>query len=140
MRVLLLEDDGDLRHVVARRLRKEGFAVDEAARLVDAEEALRLHEYDCLVFDRLVPDGDALDLVARQRDDADDLMAPVLFLSARSAVDERVAGFAAGADDYVTKPFALAELSARIRALCRRRSDLRPSLERWGDLTLDRAQ
>jgi DNA-binding response OmpR family regulator len=140
MRVLLLEDDGDLRHVVARRLRKEGFAVDEAARLVDAAEALRLHEYDCLVFDRLVPDGDALDLIARQRDDADDLMAPVLFLSARSALDERVAGFAAGADDYVTKPFALAELSARVRALCRRRGDLRPSLERWGDLALDRAQ
>ncbi|HEV7758902.1 MAG TPA: response regulator transcription factor [Acidimicrobiales bacterium] len=138
MRVLLLEDDGDLRHVLARRLRKEGFAVDEASRLVEAAEALRLHEYDCLVFDRLVPDGDALDLVARQRHDDFDV-APVLFLSARSAVADRIAGFAAGADDYVTKPFELTELSARVRALCRRRGGLRPSLERCGDLVVDRA-
>jgi len=140
MRVLLLEDDHDLRHVVARRLRKEGFAVDEAARLVDAEEALRLHEYDCLVFDRLVPDGDALELVARQRDDEDATAAPVLFLTARGAVADRVAGFAAGADDYVTKPFELTELSARVRALCRRRRGLRPSRVRRGDLVVDRAQ
>jgi DNA-binding response OmpR family regulator len=138
MRVLLLEDDGVLRHVLARRLRKEGFAVDEASRLVEAAEALRLHEYDCLVFDRLVPDGDALDLVARQRHDDFDV-APVLFLSARSAVADRIAGFAAGADDYVTKPFELTELSARVRALCRRRGGLRPSLERCGDLVVDRA-
>ena len=138
MRVLLLEDDGDLRHVLARRLRKEGFAVDEASRLVEAAESLRLHEYDCLVFDRLVPDGDALDLVARQRHDDFDV-APVLFLSARSAVADRIAGFAAGADDYVTKPFELTELSARVRALCRRRGGLRPSLERCGDLVVDRA-
>jgi DNA-binding response OmpR family regulator len=142
MRVLILEDDRDLRHVLARRLRKEGFAVDEASCLVDAEEALRLHEYDCLVFDRLVPDGDALELVARQRDDDDDddeATAPVLFLTARGAVADRVAGFAAGGDDYVTKPFELTELSARVRALCRRRGGLRPSLERCGDLVVDRA-
>jgi len=138
MRVLLLEDDRDLRHVLARRLRKEGFAVDEAAYLVDAEEALRLNEYDCLVFDRLVPDGDALELVARQRND-DDVTAPVLFLSARGAVADRVAGFAAGGDDYVTKPFELTELAARVRALCRRRGGVRPSLERCGDLVVDRA-
>ena len=138
MRVLLLEDDRQLRIVLARRLRKEGFAVDEAARLVDAEEALRLHEYDCLVFDRLVPDGDALELVARHRDH-DIGIAPVLFLSARGAVADRVAGFAAGGDDYVTKPFELSELSARVRALCRRRGGVRPSLARCGDLVVDRA-
>jgi two-component system copper resistance phosphate regulon response regulator CusR len=138
MRVLLLEDDGDLRHVVARRLRKEGFAVDEVARLVDATEALRLHEYDCLVFDRMVPDGDAIDflMTARQHDDD---ATPVLLVSARHAVSERVAGFAAGADDYVTKPFELTELSARVRALCRRRGGLRPSREHLGDLIVDRA-
>src|SRR5262245_59580214 len=109
MRVLLLEDDGDLRHVVARRLRKEGFAVDEVARLVEATEALRLHEYDCLVFDRMVPDGDAIDLLMTARENDDDAT-PVLVVSARDAVSERVAGFAAGADDYVTKPFELTEL------------------------------
>jgi two-component system copper resistance phosphate regulon response regulator CusR len=138
MRVLLLEDDGDLRHVVARRLRKEGFAVDEVARLVDATEALRLHEYDCLVFDRMVPDGDAIDflMTARQHDDD---VTPVLLVSARDAVSERVAGFAAGADDYVTKPFELTELSARVRALCRRRGGLRASREQLGDLMVDRA-
>jgi two-component system copper resistance phosphate regulon response regulator CusR len=69
MRVVLLEDDRELRHVLTRRPRKEGFAVGEVARLVDAEEALRLHDYDCLVLDRVLPDGDALDLVARQRCD-----------------------------------------------------------------------
>jgi two-component system copper resistance phosphate regulon response regulator CusR len=138
MRVLLLEDDGDLRHVVARRLRKEGFAVDEVARLADATEALRLHEYDCLVFDRMVPDGDAIDLLMKARHNDDDAT-PVLLVSARGAVSERVAGFAAGADDYVTKPFELIELSARVRALCRRRGGLRPSREHLGDLVVDRA-
>jgi two-component system copper resistance phosphate regulon response regulator CusR len=123
---------------VARRLRKEGFAVDEVACLVDATEALRLHEYDCLVFDRMVPDGDAVDLVNEARQHDDDVT-PVLLLSARDAVAERVAGFAAGADDYVTKPFELTELAARVRALCRRRGGLRPSRERCGDLVVDRA-
>lgn len=138
MRVLLLEDDRDLRQLLARRLRKEGFAVDEVSRIADAEEALRLHDYDCLVLDRIVPDGDAIELVARRRRAGDD-EAPVLFLTARSSVSDRVTGFAIGADDYVTKPFEMAELSARVRALCRRRGGVRPSIERCGDLIVDRA-
>lgn len=137
MRVLLLEDDPDLRAVVGKRLRRQGFAVDEVARLGAAHDVLRLHHYDCLIFDRVVPGGDALELVQEQR--AGGNATPVLFLTARGDVSERVAGFEAGGDDYVTKPFALSELAARVHALCRRGPQVRPTIERIGDLEVDRA-
>lgn len=137
MRVLLLEDDPDVRAMVGRRLRRTGFAVDEVGRLDDARDVLRLNSYDCLVFDRLVPDGDALDLVQRQRADGD--ATPVLFLTARGELAERMAGFEAGGDDYVTKPFELSELAARVQALCRRGAQVRRTVEQIGDLAVDRA-
>jgi DNA-binding response OmpR family regulator len=138
MRVLVLEDDDDLRGAVSRRLRAAGFAVDEAADLPDAATSLAVHEYDCLVFDRTTPSGDALDLLARIRDDG--LATPALFLTARDGVDDRVAGFEAGGDDYLTKPFAMEELVARVRSLCRRRAEVSPPQVAVSDLVLDIAR
>jgi DNA-binding response OmpR family regulator len=137
MRVLVLEDDAELRRPVTWRLRRDGFAVDEVDRLADADKAVRVHDYDCVVADRMVPDGDALDLVARWRAEGCGTM--VLFLTARREPPERVAGLAVG-DDYLTKPFDLDELAARVRALCRRRGRPRPTVVRVADVEIDRAR
>jgi len=135
MKVLLLEDDVRMADEVADGLRRHGMAVDVAGTLADADLHLAIGTYDCLVLDRMVPDGDALDLVARLR--ADDVRTPVLLLTARSDVADRVDGFEYGADDYVVKPFALAELLARVRALSRRQRDRQPDVLRAGHLLLD---
>jgi two-component system copper resistance phosphate regulon response regulator CusR len=137
MRVLVLEDDAELRRPVTWRLRHDGFAVDEVDRLADADKAVRVHDYDCVVADRMVSDGDALDLVARWRSEGRHTM--VLFLTARHDPAERVAGLDVG-DDYVTKPFDLDELAARVRALCRRWGRREPTVVRVGDVEIDRAR
>ncbi|HYZ99971.1 MAG TPA: response regulator transcription factor [Acidimicrobiales bacterium] len=136
MRILVLEDDPDLRRTIAWRLRTDGFAVDEAGRMDEADRAARVHRYDCMVVDRRVPDGDALDLVKRWRGPAG-IDAMVLILTARDAPAERVEGLDA-ADDYLTKPFGLDELAARVGALCRRGIRPRPPVVRIGDLEVDR--
>ena len=99
-------------------LRGAGFAVDAAADLPEADEALSVHGYDCAVVDRMLPAGDALEYVAARRRAG--WRVPVLFLTGRSVPAERVAGLAWG-DDYLGKPFAVAELVVRVRSLCRRR-------------------
>jgi len=119
MRVLVLEDDRDIGPAVARFLREAGYAVDLTASLAEADERLFVNEYDALVFDRLVPDGDAIELVEQYRGHGSST--PAIFLTALDAVGERVAGLAAGADDYLVKPFAMEELIARVHALTRRR-------------------
>ena len=138
MRVLILEDDGDLRGAIARRLRGEGFAVDEARDLPDAERLLGWATFDCLVFDRMLPSGDALDLLSTLRRDSH--TTPVLFLTARDALSDRVDGFEAGGDDYLVKPFATAELVARVSSLCRRSGETRPAIVSVGDLEIDSAR
>ncbi|MFQ5556735.1 MAG: response regulator transcription factor [Acidimicrobiales bacterium] len=138
MRILIVEDDADIRRAVEGELRAQGFAVDSAADLPDAEVALDVNEYDCCVLDRMLPSGDAFDLLAARRRDGDTV--PTLFLTASDGVDDRLAGFAVGADDYLVKPFALQELVARVRALCRRRLDMAESTVVIGDLVIDRAR
>ncbi len=118
MRVLLLEDELALSELIAAQLAGEGHAVDRFATLADADAALRAVEYDLLVLDLGLPDGDGLDLLRQLR--AAGRRLPVLILTARDAVEDRVAGLDAGADDYLTKPFHADELKARIRALLRR--------------------
>ncbi len=124
MRVLLVEDDADLAEVVMIGLRQEHLAADHAPTLADAEEHLITTAYDVLCLDLGLPDGEGLDLCRRLRSNDPDLVLTrprrVLVLTARDAVSERVAGLDAGADDYLIKPFRMAELSARIRALGRR--------------------
>ncbi|MFF0630450.1 winged helix-turn-helix domain-containing protein [Streptomyces sp. NPDC004296] len=135
MRVLVLEDDPELGAVITSGLREAGFAVDFATDLADADFKLAVNTYDCLVADRTLPDGDALTLLAAQRKAGSPL--PVLLLTALDAVSDRVAGFEHGADDYLVKPFALAELCARVRTLCRRGQPARLPELRVGSLELD---
>lgn len=113
MRVLLLEDDAELRASFARRLRADGHTVDEVALLDEARTALADHRFDCLVLDRSVPDGDALDLVVALA--AAGEYPPVVFVSALGEADHRVEGLTAGADDYLSKPVRLDELSLRVQ-------------------------
>jgi DNA-binding response OmpR family regulator len=118
VRVLVLEDDPDLRRAVVRFLRSAGYVVDESADLADAEFKLDVSEYDVAVLDRSVPGGDSIDLVERLRSRR--LTLPVLFLTALDGLPDRVAGLMAGGDDYLTKPFAMEELVARVHVLARR--------------------
>ena len=120
-RLLLVEDDTDLREMVTETLVDEGYVVDQAP---DGQRGLHLgltRPYDVMVIDRLLPALAGLDLVVRLRSRA--VPARALLLTALGTVDDRIAGLDAGADDYLVKPFDLDELSARIRALCRRTSD-----------------
>jgi DNA-binding response OmpR family regulator len=138
VRILVIEDDGDIREAVERGLRAAGFAVDTVADLPGARLASNVNDYDTVIADRLLPGGDALELVAELRAGGD--TTPVLFLTARDAVADRVDGFAVGGDDYLVKPFALEELVARVRSLCRRRDRLSPVTVVVGDLEIDRAR
>ncbi|MEM9564004.1 MAG: response regulator transcription factor [Actinomycetota bacterium] len=138
MRILVIEDDPDIAAGVEAGLRRAGFAVDVVGDLGDAEAAGAVNDYDTVVADRMLPDGDAIDLVEAWRRSGDPT--PVLFLTARDAVADRVDGFEAGGDDYLVKPFALDELVVRVRALCRRADRSGPPVIEIGDLVVDRAR
>ena len=138
MRVLLVEDDADLREGLAALLRGSGLAVDVAAGEQDADVLLDSYDFDVAVIDRGLPDGDGLALVRRRRRHG--WAVPVVFLTARDTVADRVEGFEAGGDDYVVKPFAPEELVMRIRALARRRASTAPSRISIGGLSLDRGR
>src|SRR6476469_4247654 len=116
--VLLVEDDDELRGVLGRGLREEGFSVDSAATGVNALEAVERSVPDVLVIDIGLPDADGRDLCQALR--ARGVQTPVLFLTARDALVDRIAGFDAGGDAYLSKPFELVELVARLEALLRR--------------------
>jgi DNA-binding response OmpR family regulator len=137
MRVLLLEDDQTLAEIVALGLRNESYAVDVASTCAAADQLLLTTSYDVACIDLGLPDADGLDLVRRLANDPD-LRRPrrLILVTARDAVEDRIAGLDAGADDYLVKPFHFAELVARLRALGRR-ADERASTLTAGDLTLD---
>jgi DNA-binding response OmpR family regulator len=138
VRVLVIDDDDGLREGIVVSLRASGLGADGASTVAAARGRLASHGYDCLVLDRMLPGGDGLQLLA-DRDRADD-PPPVLVLTARDAVRDRVEGFERGADDYLVKPFAMAELIARVRSLCRRRGTITAPRLRAGDLDLDVAR
>ena len=140
MRILLLEDDTQLGPWIAGGLREEGHVVDHFEDGKDALIAAMGQEFDLLILDRMVPGLDGLTVLKSLRASKD--TTPALFLTALGEVDARVEGFEAGGDDYLTKPFAFAELSARVGALGRRRdgaasTDTVQTVLRYGDLTLD---
>lgn len=136
MRVLIIEDDDTIADFVAGGLREAGFAVDRAG---DGESGLKLalqHAYDVAIVDLLLPRRDGLSVIDELRRRGSST--PVLILSARRAVDDRVRGLQAGGDDYLTKPFAFAELVARVQALVRRATRApEPTRLAVGDLSLD---
>lgn len=135
MRILLIEDDPRLREVLARGLREAAHAVDEAGTVADARTLAAVEAFDVIVLDVNLPDGSGFDLTRAWR--ADGLSLPILLLTARDDVEDRVRGLDAGADDYLVKPFAHAELLARLRALGRRSADTLPPLLEVGNLVVD---
>ena len=138
MRTLVLEDDPRLRSLVVRTLTRAGLTCDEASTLEEGEELVDLHRYDLLVLDRRLPDGDGLDLCRRARKRG--FANSVLVLTARDDPESTVEGLSEGADDYLGKPFDIAVLAARAKALLRR-NERRPSQElKCGDLKLDPAR
>lgn len=137
MRILVTEDDDNLLLAVAVSLRGAGLAVDVARDLAGADEALAVNSYDCTVFDRMVPGGDALRYVAERRRAGFEV--PVLFLTALGRVGDRVEGLGVG-DDYLVKPFSVDELVARVLSLCRRGPTSTPAVLRHGDLELDQGR
>ena len=137
MRVLVVEDERKLGELLRRGLGEEGYAADLADR---GEEALWMAQavsYDAIVLDVMLPGADGFEICRRLRGNG--VWSPVLMLTARDAVDDRVSGLDAGADDYLAKPFAFEELLARLRALTRRAPAERPPVLEVGDLRLDPA-
>jgi DNA-binding response OmpR family regulator len=143
MRLLVVEDEPDLANALARGLRRDGHAVDVALTSGEADIKLRTVGYDLVCLDWNLPDGSGLalcrDLVSGDLPTLEGDRPRILMLTARDGVEDRVAGLDSGADDYLVKPFAFAELSARVRALLRRDDQIDPVLE-VGPLRLDPAR
>jgi two-component system OmpR family response regulator len=137
MRVLVVEDEVKMAGLLKRGLEEEGYAVDVAGTGSDALWLGTENPYDAIVLDVMLPDQDGFEVCRQLR--AGGRWAPVLMLTARDAVPDRVAGLDAGADDYLTKPFSFTELFARLRALVRRGAGERPAVLQAGDLALDPA-
>jgi DNA-binding response OmpR family regulator len=135
MRVLVVEDEADAARFLAKGLREHAYAVDTAADGAAGFEKACVNPYDVIVLDVMLPDMDGFELCSAMR--ARGQMAPVLMLTARDAVPDRIAGLNAGADDYLTKPFDFQELLARLRALLRRRPRLENPTLRIADLVVD---
>jgi two-component system OmpR family response regulator len=138
VRVLVVDDEANLTELLSMALRYEGWEVQTAGTGLKAVRAAKEFQPDAVVLDMMLPDFDGLEVLRRMR--ADSPAVPVLFLTAKDAVEDRVAGLTAGGDDYVTKPFSLEEVVARLRALMRRTAvvaDEASSLLVVGDLTMD---
>ena len=135
LRILVIEDDPEIADFVCRGLREEGFTVESAADGDDAWHALRLGSWDVILLDWWLPGADGLTLLRRFR--AEGHTAPVLFLTARDAVSDRVRGLDGGADDYLCKPFEFEELLARVRALARRPSRATSNVVSYEDVRVD---
>jgi len=137
VRVLVIEDHVRMAELIERGLRRESYAVDVARTGEAGVRRAAANDYDAVVLDLMLPDVDGFEALRRIRSNHG--WVPVLILTARDAVDDRVRGLDGGADDYLTKPFAFPEFLARIRALVRREATPRPAVLRVGDLALDPA-
>ena len=137
MRILVVEDEPKIAALLRRGLSEEGHPTDVATSGEDALWMSQAHDYDAIVLDVVLPGIDGFETCRRMR--AAEVWAPVLMLTARNAIADRVAGLDVGADDYLAKPFSFDELLARLRALRRRTGSARPSVVEVGPLTLDPA-
>jgi two-component system OmpR family response regulator len=135
VRILVVEDETKMAALLRRGLEREGYAVDVATTGDEALWAATEHHYDALVLDAMIPAPDGFEVCRTLRER--ECWAPILLLTARDSVEDRVAGLDAGADDYLTKPFSFAELYARLRSILRRPATERPVVLQVGDLTLD---
>ncbi len=134
MRVLVIEDEPDLLRALVQALKEEGYAADQAADGTEGLSKAEACEYEAIVLDLMLPGIPGLEVLRRLRRSR---KTPVLILTARDGVDDRVEGLDAGADDYVLKPFALSELLARLRALIRRSAGMADPVIRIGDVAID---
>jgi two-component system OmpR family response regulator len=137
MRILLVEDEPKMAAAIAKGLRREGYAVDTAATGDDALLQARVYDYDAIVLDVMLPGRSGFEVCDTLR--REQRWAPVVMLTARDQLEDRVRGLDVGADDYLVKPFSLVELLARLRALLRRRPRERPAVLEVGDVALDPA-
>ena len=135
LRILLIEDETRIAELVTRALTRAGFVVDAFGSCADGRESVALGQYDAAILDLGLPDGDGLSLVTAIRSSGNRL--PILILTAKDAVEDRVSGLDAGADDYLVKPFAMTELIARTKALLRRPGSALGTLLNAGNLTFD---
>ena len=138
MRLLFAEDDRSLCRAEKTILESAGYSVDFVHNGADALDYALAAAYDGIILDWMMPAPDGVEVLRRLREKG--ITTPCLLLTARDAVEDRVTGLDAGADDYLPKPFASAELLARIRAMLRRKADYQPDLLKYGDLTLDRQE
>lgn len=135
MRILIVEDHEEIRSSMASSLRARGDSVDEVGTVREARQYLQHAHYDIAVLDRMLPDGDSISLLKLVRSKND--QTPVLMLTARDKIEDRVEGLEAGADDYLVKPFSMRELLARVGVLVRRDNLPRASIVKIGSLEID---
>lgn len=135
MRLLFAEDEEELSDAVTAVLKRNHYSVDCVYNGEDAYDYLSSQIYDAAILDIMMPGMDGIEVLRRIRREGKNV--PVIFLTAKSELDDRVTGLDAGADDYLTKPFAMKELLARIRSITRRTGDVRANVLRFGDLSLD---
>lgn len=135
MRVLYAEDEEDMNHIVTKKLEEEGYSVDSC---LDGEEALdylRMTEYDVVILDVMMPEADGYQVLRRMRETG--IETPVIFLTAKDGIPDRIKGLDSGANDYLVKPFSLEELAARVRVLTRSAYQKADNLLKAGDLVMD---
>ncbi|MDA9523145.1 transcriptional regulator [Bradyrhizobium sp. CCBAU 11434] len=135
MRILLVEDEVEMAGALSSALKRYDMVVDHAPTLADAEEAISAEVHAAVLLDRQLPDGDGLTLIPKLRARADGV--PIIVLTARGELADRIAGLDSGADDYLAKPFAVEELLARLRAVLRRPAGLSPDVIRAGRIVFD---
>ena len=135
MRILLVEDEAEMAGALASALKRYDMIVDHVPTLAEAEEAISADVHAAVLLDRQLPDGDGIALIPKLRARADGV--PIIVLTARGELADRVAGLDSGADDYLAKPFAVEELLARLRAVLRRPAGLQPDIIRAGRLAFD---
>ena len=135
MRILFAEDEADLNQVITRKLTSDGYTVDSCYNGSEAIDFLEMADYDAVILDIMMPKIDGFGVLRHIRNAGKS--APVLFLTAKDSVADRVKGLDSGADDYLIKPFSLEELTARIRAMTRKKFNITANILQVGDLTLD---
>ena len=137
MRILFAEDDRDIAKAVQTLLERSGYSVDMVFNGRDALDYVETGEYDGVILDWMMPKLSGIDVLSQMRSQG--LSTPALMLTARDAVEDRVAGLDTGADDYLPKPFAASELLARVRAMLRRKEEFKPDVIKFSDIELDKS-